>query len=234
MAYEVNDSTETTLLDEGSQRDEDHAWWESMQYIRLRVQSSDKTNYQHSMALLDARVESVRLGWQTLYADLRAGLRAVGSLNRATVLINGPVEVEGALEFHSTSDDRVVQGILRKAEQRSRRTCMACGRPGYGREVGKTCKTLCGACAGLHLLEYELAQMLLNLHTSSSVCDAELVRLDALSPRVRILIDRSKWIAMPSVVEEGCQIFVRKTELLALEPIFCQLLNRICKITEQT
>lgn len=233
MALEVNDSPETMLLDEMSQQDEDNAWWECMQHIRHRVPASDKTNFEHSMTLLNTRVELVRIGWQHLYADLRAGLSAVGSLNCATVVINGPVEVEGGLEFHTTSDDRVVRGILRKAEQRSRRTCMACGRPGHGREVGRICKTLCGACAGLHLLEHELGEMLQVLHTESGGCDAELVRLNALSPRVRILIDRSKWITMLSDVKEDCQIFVLKTELLALEPFFCKLLKRVCKITEQ-
>ncbi|WP_427913905.1 hypothetical protein ACPWT1_02810 [Ramlibacter sp. MMS24-I3-19] len=98
--------------------------------------------------MLDQRIDWIPFGWQRLYGDLRSKLKAVRSPRRDAVFVQGAYEHHGYLHVEAVTDDKVLQGILRKARAKATFTCMACARQGRPRDVGDTYMSLCGACAG--------------------------------------------------------------------------------------
>lgn len=113
-------------------------------------QRSRKTvsRFQESLQILEQRVDWIPMGWQRLYVDLRLKLRAIDCPQRRAVGVNGAYEHEGYLHVEAVSDDRVIQGILRKTRTAAVYTCMACGKRGAPREIGERYLTLCPTCAG--------------------------------------------------------------------------------------
>lgn len=232
LACAENALHETDALDSPVSLDGDHESHYHMNDLHQYRLDNDGSRYAQCLAQMNERVGAVPFGWQGLYCDLRVGLKAISSPLREMIKIDGPFVHNGSIGFDTGTNDRAVNGLLRKAERRSRCTCMECGRPGQGREVGDMSKTLCGSCAGLQLLERELRQLLYSLNTSSGLMNAERVFAHDLSPRVRILIDPNDWISEQAGSEAGCRTFVKRTTLLAMKPHFSLLLERLCSINE--
>ena len=213
--------------------DDDQELWFLTEKLRQHRSDKDQPRETQFLNDLNERVESVPFGWQGLYCDLRVSLKAISSTLRETIKIDGPFVDCGSIWFYTKTNDRVVSGLLRKAERRSRCTCMECGRPGRGRKVGDMSKTLCGSCAGLQLLEQELRQLLHNLNTTSGVMNTEKISARDISPRVRILIDQSEWINEREGQQKGSETFVNRTTLLAMAPHFSRILERVCSVNER-
>lgn len=127
-------------------------------------QRSCKTvsRFQESLQILEQRVDWIPMGWQRLYVDLRLKLRAVDCPQRRAVGVNGAYEHEGYLHVEAVSDDRVIQGILRKARTAAVYTCMACGKRGSPREIGERYLTLCAPCTGYVRLYDEILSALVH------------------------------------------------------------------------
>jgi len=122
--------------------------------------STDKARLFASLEVLDQRVDWVPVGWQRLYADLRAKLRAIVCPGRFPIYVDGPCEHDGFLCIEAVTDDKVVQGVLRKARTKALCTCMFCGKPAKLREFCGRYSTLCSACSGLRRLHLELVEAL--------------------------------------------------------------------------
>ena len=134
--------------------------------------------------MLNERVESIPMGWQRLYADMRLRLYAAYCEGREAIVILGAYEQDGQLCVESHAPDFVIQGILRKARMKARCTCTECGQPGRRRELEDWREAvLCGRCAGPRLLRLEL-QRLLALDRCGTLGESA----DALGgPRARLL-----------------------------------------------
>lgn len=119
------------------------------------------TPFHESLAVLNQRVESIPMGWQRLYADMRLRLYAAYCEGREAIIILGAYEHDGHLFVESTAPDFVIQGILRKARMKARYTCTECGLPGKLRELDDWREAvLCGRCAGPRLLRLEIHRLL--------------------------------------------------------------------------
>lgn len=146
--------------------------------------SSALTPFHESLAMLNQRVESIPIGWQRLYADMRLRLYAAYCDGREAIVILGAYEQDGHLFVESSAPDFVIQGILRKTRMKARSTCTECGLPGKVRELEDWREAvLCGRCAGPRLLRMEL-QRLLALDRCKTLGESA----DALAgPRARLL-----------------------------------------------
>jgi hypothetical protein len=146
--------------------------------------SATVTPFHESLAVLNERVESIPMGWQRLYADMRLRLYAAYCEGREAIVILGAYEQDGQLCVESHAPDFVIQGILRKARMKARCTCTECGQPGRRRELEDWREAvLCGRCAGPRLLRLEL-QRLLALDRCGTLGESA----DALGgPRARLL-----------------------------------------------
>jgi hypothetical protein len=123
--------------------------------------ASVSTPFHESLAVLNARVEQIPFGWQSLYTDMRLKLRASFCEGREAIVIRGAYEQDGCLCVESQAPDFVIQGILRKARARAAFTCMECGEPGKHRELEDWVDVvLCGTCAGPRLLQSEIRRLL--------------------------------------------------------------------------
>ena len=107
-----------------------------------------ESRFTASLRLLDQRIDWIPFGWQRLYGDLRSKLQAVRSPKRDAVFVQGAYEQHGYLHVDAVTDDKVIQGILRKARAKATFTCMVCARQARPRDIGDTYMSLCGACAG--------------------------------------------------------------------------------------
>lgn len=142
------------------------------------------TPFHESLAALNERVESIPMGWQRLYADMRLRLYAAYCEGREAIVILGAYEQDGHLFVESTAPDFVIQGILRKARMKARCTCTECGLPGKPRELEDWREAvLCGRCAGPRLLRLEIHRLL-----ALDRCGTLGESADAMSgPRARLL-----------------------------------------------
>lgn len=118
------------------------------------------SRFQESLQILEQRVDWIPMGWQRLYVALRLKLRAIECPQRRAIGVNGAYEHEGYLHVEAVTDDRVIQGILRKARTAAVYTCMACGKRGSPREIGDRYLTLCATCTGFVRLHDEVLSAL--------------------------------------------------------------------------
>jgi hypothetical protein len=102
-------------------------------------------------------------GWRHLLRTTLISLHAAsGSIKRDVALAAMKV-VSGTsrLQFRICLEDDVIQGIVRKASERSALTCKECGSGGRLRELGDGRRAvLCPRCAAPRLLRQQIDQLL--------------------------------------------------------------------------
>jgi hypothetical protein len=125
-----------------------------------------ESRFREGLRTLDQRIDWIPMGWQRLYGDMRSKLRSVECATRNAVMVHGAYEQDGYLHVEAVTNDKVVQGILRKARSAAAATCMACGRRGKPREFGDRYMSLCGSCAGCVGLREEVLSALVLLKRS--------------------------------------------------------------------
>lgn len=179
------------------------------------------------LAQLDERIELVPFGWQHLYLEVRAGLRAARCESRMGIQIYGPTEEEGQLYLDANGIDPVVHGLLRKARARARCTCMDCGRPGFRRQIRDSYKTLCGRCAGHHFLADELPRLLRMCGDGTEAWLTGVVPLTDLTPRERALVCSFRDLLDESQLGVDDDQFVSGQVLRIGMPTFAKVLDRV-------
>jgi hypothetical protein len=127
---------------------------------RKAALAAHEQGLQRSLNALNRRVDWIPFGWQKLYVDLRLSLLGIDCQKRDGIEIEGAYEEDGLLYVDSSAPDPVVHGVLRKARAKAATTCMVCGRAGKGRDFDWDRLTLCGRCAGLTGLHFEVKRLL--------------------------------------------------------------------------
>lgn len=130
------------------------------------------SRFQESLLVLDQRIDWIPAGWQRLYGDMRFKLRAVQCEARHPIRVDGAYETEGFLCVEAVTNDKVIQGILRKARATALATCMGCGNRGKPREIGDDGATLCASCAGCLRLRDEIQSILVKQYRGCSITSA--------------------------------------------------------------
>jgi hypothetical protein len=184
-----------------------------------------ESRFRASLQVLDQRIDWIPMGWQRLYGDLRSKLRAIECFSRRVVFIHGAHEQDGYLHVEAVTDDKVVQGILRKARATALYTCMACGRRGRPRKIGEQHLSLCGHCAGCVQLR-DLVESVLVTHERACIHLHQIMgRSNLLAAAVRA--------SMGSVVETAALSEVSPQSLKAWLDGMLELLDPIADRVHQ-
>lgn len=151
------------------------------------------TSFVESIRWLEARCESVPLGWQPAYNEMLCKLMAADCPTRADISVRGPYVDDLSLRVTQSGFDPVVAGILRRVECATAQTCEVCGRPGKLRCLGPTVKVWCGYCAGPRLASFALTRVLRDLDKTANGSPDEEIWWEAAPVQLRPLIPADAW-----------------------------------------
>jgi hypothetical protein len=129
-------------------------------------QLDDELN--NSIDMLERHARNIPPGWQSLYAQCIASLKAVNCVQRSSTIIHAPDATAGLLSIlayrneNMEDADPVVLGILRKAQKRASCTCEICGRSAAG--TGAIIwRKLCSLCEMRSEMHDDIARLLRTL-----------------------------------------------------------------------
>lgn len=166
----------------------------------------ETTPFVESIRWLEARCESVPLGWQLAYNHMLCRLMAADCPARAEITVRGPYADDLNLRVTQSGSDAVVAGILKRLERVTAQTCEVCGRPGRLRCQDRRVWVLCGHCAGPRLAALALTRVLSDLEKTTDGSPDEEIWWDAAPVQLRPLIPADAWQVldiggMPSTVQ---------------------------------
>jgi len=120
------------------------------------------TNFATCVKALQTQDVTSRLppGWRATYSALLSRLSRVNALSRKDLEVDPPHLDYGLFRMATSREDRVVDGMIRKASQRLAHTCGRCARPGKLRTVKFEQVVLCASCYAPKALLAEIAQVL--------------------------------------------------------------------------
>ena len=159
----------------------------------MNMTTTEPTPFVRSIRWLEARCESVPVGWQLAYNDMLCKLMAADCPGRADIVVRGPYVDDRNLRVTQSAFDPVVAGILKRLERATAQTCEVCRRPGRFRSLDRTVKVLCGHCAGPRLASLALTRVMRDLDKSAKGSSDEEIWWGSAPVQLRPLIPGSAW-----------------------------------------